>query len=109
MIVTRIGRLLLIGLFFILSSQFTLSGWAGNGLAGAPPDPLQSEDQRPLEPVETEELTEDGDDRSAWQMELVAAGGHLPVGCSVRSSLPPGSNDRDQTQFTLLFRPPTLL
>lgn len=109
MIVTRIGRLLLIGLFFILSSQFTLSDWVGNGLAGAPSDPLQSQDQRLLEPVETEELTEDGDDRSAWQMELVAADCHLSVGCPVRSSLLSASNDHDQTQLTLLFRPPTLL
>lgn len=109
MIVTRIGRLLLIGLFFVLSSQFALSGWAGDGTAGPASDPLQAEGQLPFEPAETEELTEDGDDRSAWHIELVIADFPIPSGCPVRSALRPASNDDTPTLLTFLFRPPTLL
>lgn len=109
MIVTRIGRLLLIGLFVILCSQFTLSGWAGNGPAGAPSDPFQSQDQRPLDPVKTEEPAEDDDDRSGEHMEWLIAGYQLPTELPVRFLSWRASNDRDQTQRALLFRPPSLL
>ena len=109
MIVTRIGRLLLIGLFFVLSSQFTLSGWVGNGLAGALSDPLQVQDRLPFEPVEPEEPAEEDDDRSAGQMELLAAGYQLPTELPVQALSWRASHDHDLTLLTLLFRPPTLL
>lgn len=102
------GQVALVALWLLLSPQLIMQGWAWEGTAGAEPSPLQNHEHLPGEPGETEELTEDSDDRFAWQAEMAAsdATGVFPDASAGTAFRSPSHVHRSLFDRSLL-RPPT--
>lgn len=104
-----LGRIAWLGLWLLLSPQLIMMGGAWDGGASAEPSPLQSHEQLPGEPGETEEITEDGDERLAWQAGLAAIDAGILPDTSVLSALDRSASASPALLDRFLFRPPTPL
>ncbi len=103
-------RWLLIGLLLVLGPQFIALGWAGSAEHPTAGESLPVEDPFSKAPVEVEEAAEDGDDRLAWQIEVIAAENDRALIDGPLSSLRAAAAiARISTLAHVFFRPPILL